>query len=184
MKKSPLFMPILCALFAALTIVCSQIIIPIGPVPISMGTFAVLLAGGILGAKYGALSQIVYVTLGICGVPVFAGFRSGLAVLAGPTGGFLVGYIIAAFVVGFLIRRFPGRYYKTILLMAVGPLCYFLPGFLWFMAMTGNGAWASLTIAVLPFLPGDAAKVILAALLTQRLRPLTPSGLSPAASAK
>lgn len=172
MKTSKLLPFILCALFAALTAVCSQIGFSVGPIPFNLATFAVLLAGGLLGAKYGALSQIVYVLLGFCGAPVFSLMRSGPQMLAGPTGGFIIGYIIAAFVVGLLTRRLPEKLPKTVLLMAIGPLCYFLPGFLWFMIITGNGAWSSLTLSVLPYLPGDAVKVVLAALLTKRLRPI------------
>jgi len=94
---------VVCGLFAALTAICSYISIPLGftPVPVTLGTLAVFLAGGILGKKYGTLSITVYVILGAVGVPVFAGFRGGIGVLAGPTGGYIIGYIAAAFIVGF-----------------------------------------------------------------------------------
>lgn len=173
MRKPGFFMPALCALFAALTAICAVIPFPsVGPIPFSLGTFAVLLSGGVLGPKYGPLSQLVYIMLGLCGLPVFAGFQSGWQALAGPSGGFLAGYVIAAFAAGLLLRRLPGHLPGTVFLMAIGPVCYFLPGFFWFMHCTGGGAWASLMAAVLPFLPGDAVKLILAGLLTRRLRPV------------
>ena len=95
---------ILCGLFAAITAVCSFITIPLGftPVPINLGTLAVFLTGGILGKKYGTISMTVYVLLGAAGVPVFAGFRAGISVLAGPTGGYIIGYIVAVFIIGVL----------------------------------------------------------------------------------
>ena len=92
----------LCGLFAALMAICSFITIPLGftPVPVNLGTLGVFLAGGILGRKYGTISIAVYVLLGAVGVPVFAGLRGGLGVLAGPTGGYIIGYIVAAFLAG------------------------------------------------------------------------------------
>ena len=96
----------LCGLFAALTAVCAQISIPIGPVPINMAHLSVFMAAGILGSKYGALSQVVYLCLGAMGLPVFSGFMGGLGRLTGPTGGYIVGYVVTAFDVGFLFEKF------------------------------------------------------------------------------
>lgn len=96
----------LCGLFAALTAVCSYISIPLGftPVPVNLATLAVFLAGGLLGKKYGTVALAVYALIGAVGVPVFSEFRGGLSVLAGPTGGYIIGYIAAAFIVGLLIE--------------------------------------------------------------------------------
>ena len=90
---------VLCGIFAALMAICSFITIPLGftPVPINLATLGVFLTGGILGKKYGSISLIVYILLGAVGVPVFAGFKGGLGVLAGPTGGYIIGYLAAAF---------------------------------------------------------------------------------------
>ena len=97
----------LCGLFAAITAVCSFISIPLGftPVPVNLATLAVFLAGGLLGKKYGTIALAVYTLLGAVGIPVFAGFRGGLSVLAGPTGGYIIGYIAAAFLVGLIIEK-------------------------------------------------------------------------------
>ena len=89
-----------CALFAALTAVCSQLSVPIQPVPINLALFSVYMAGALLGGGRGAISQIVFLLIGAAGVPVFAGFRGGLQVLAGPTGGYIVGYVAAALITG------------------------------------------------------------------------------------
>ena len=98
----------LCGLFAALTAICSWISIPLGftPVPVNLGTLAVYLTAGLLGPKYGTISITVWALAGAVGVPVFSGFRGGIGVLAGPTGGYIIGYIVAAFIIGALIGVF------------------------------------------------------------------------------
>ena len=105
-------MQIMAALFAGITAVCAQIAFPVpfSPVPFTGQTLAVALAATVLGAKYGVLSMILYILLGAVGVRVFAEFSGGLHVLAGPTGGFIFGFIIAAYVIGKMIewREKPG----------------------------------------------------------------------------
>jgi biotin transport system substrate-specific component len=164
----------LCALFAALTAVFSQIIIPIGPVPISLATFAVFCAGALLGSKLGALSLAVYALLGAAGAPVFAMFRGGFGALAGPTGGYIIGYIPAAFLTGLLIEKINknNKIYLYIAAMLAGMLTYFSLGTAWFVASTGTGFAEALMICVVPFLPGDFLKIAAASLLAKRLRPL------------
>ena len=172
---------ILCALFAALTAVCSYISIPLGftPVPVNLATLAVFLAGGLLGKKYGAVSLAVYTLVGAAGIPVFAGFRGGVSVLAGPTGGYIIGYIAAAFLIGLLTELWLGerhsRWQELILLilsMIAGLGACYLLGTAWFMISTHTGLWASLIACVFPFLPGDALKIAAGSLLVQRLRHL------------
>ncbi|MFA5658856.1 MAG: biotin transporter BioY [Oscillospiraceae bacterium] len=161
----------LTALFAALTAVFSQIQISIQPVPINFATLSVFLAGAILGWKYGALSQIVYVLLGLSGVPVFAGFSSGTAILFGKTGGYIFGYILAAFLTG-LISQIKTKRVKLLLsiAMAVAMLSCYTLGTAWFMLITGTELLKSLIWCVFPFLIGDALKISAAVMLTQRLR--------------
>lgn len=176
----------LAGLFAALTAICSWISIPLGftPVPVNLATLAVFLAGGLLGAKYGAVSLTVYALVGAVGAPVFAGFRGGLSVLAGPTGGFIIGYIAAAFVVGAIVsaafkqRERTGASAKPSLRLsltiAAGMVaglaaCYAL-GTAWFMFSTHTEFVPSLLACVVPFLPGDAIKIIAGTLLTKKLK--------------
>lgn len=193
---------ILCGLFAALTAICSFITIPLPftPIPVNLGTLGMFLTGGILGKKYGTLSITVYVLMGAVGVPVFAGFRAGLSVLAGPTGGYIVGYIAGAFVIGCILdmalqnektderkelqqqdcnatdlqqksAKPAKRLWIYIAALVIGTaICYFL-GTLWFMFSTKTGLYASLIACVFPFLAGDAIKIIVAALLIRKLRP-------------
>ena len=102
MKKVNTLNLVFCALFAALTAVLSQFAIPIGPVPINLATMSLFIAGAVLGSKLGGLSQLVYVLLGAAGLPVFSEFSGGLQIIAGPTGGYIIGYIATAWIVGFI----------------------------------------------------------------------------------
>lgn len=177
----------LCGLFAAIMAVCSIITVPLGftPVPINLGTLGVFLAGGILGRKYGTISIAVYVILGAVGIPIFAGFKGGLGVLAGPTGGYIIGYILAAFVVGLIVDFFlkddfgiGKQYLICVIAMVAGLFVCYLLGTIWFIVSTGTGVWASLVACVFPFLPGDALKIVAATLLVRRLRIILQSNMS------
>ena len=159
----------LCALFAALLAVCSQIQIPLPMVPINLALFAAHLAGTVLGAKYGALSVTVYAALGLAGVPVFAGFGAGPATLFGRTGGYILGYILAAAIAGRWRERWgfaPLRHAPGLALGTLG--CYAL-GTAWFMVAAHQGLATALIYCVLPFLPGDLVKIALACALSSRL---------------
>ncbi len=177
----------LCGLFAAIMAVCSIITVPLGftPVPINLGTLGVFLAGGILGRKYGTISIAVYVILGAVGIPIFAGFKGGLGVLAGPTGGYIIGYILAAFVVGLIVDYFlkddfgiGKQYLICVIAMVAGLFVCYLLGTIWFIVSTGTGVWASLVACVFPFLPGDALKIAAATLLVRRLRIILQGNMS------
>ena len=162
---------ILCSFFAALTGVCSIVSIPLpfSPVPVNLALLSVYLAGGLLGPKNGAISQFVYILLGAAGLPVFHNLTGGLSILAGPTGGFLAVYIAAAFLVGFFYFK---KMDKGLIIGLVGGLsaCYAL-GVLWFMLISGAGLKSALLLCIIPFLPGDALKIIAAIFLIRKLRP-------------
>lgn len=168
----------LSALLCALLCVLSQIQIPLPPVPISLSLLGVHLCGALLGSRWGTAAVGCYVALGAVGVPVFSGFAGGISVLFGPTGGFLFGYIPCAFASGELSRRLGFSRRVLCLSMAAGTaICYTL-GTLWFALTTGSGFAASLTACVLPFIPGDLLKILLAASLSMRLqKPLRSTGL-------
>ncbi len=177
MKSLTLKGMILAAVFAALTGILTQIQIPVDLVPINLALFSVFLAGALLGPKYGALAMVVYVLLGAVGLPVFSGFSGGLHKLVGPTGGYIVGYVACAFLVGFLSRRWSLRFTMLAIAMILGTLACYALGTAWFMIVTGRDLATSLGLCVIPFLPGDAAKILLAALLAGRLRaPLVANG--------
>ena len=170
---------VLAALLTALTTVCSQIQIPLPMVPINLALFAVHLAGALLGAKWGALSMTAYALLGVVGAPVFAGFSSGPAVLFGKTGGYILGYILCALLVGLISRRIGYTARGLVIAMVAGVAACYVFGTIWFMVITGMSLQLSLTYCVLPFLPGDAVKIALATFLALRLRkPLQTMGIA------
>lgn len=159
----------MCALFAALTGVCSQIVIPLPMIPINLALLAVHLAGALLGKSLGAFSMIVYAALGICGIPVFANFGAGPAILLGKTGGYVLGYIICAFIVGLMTQK-KKAFLWTCFSMVIGVAACYTFGTIWFMLLTKMDLWTSLVYCVFPFLIGDAVKILLAAYLAGRLQ--------------
>lgn len=163
-------MYVLCALFVAFTAVCEQIIIPIQPVPIVLGTIPIFMSGVVLGPKYGTISMIVYVLLGAVGVPVFAMLRGGLAVLAGPTGGFIIAWPFTAAFIGGLTTRFGYSTKSIVLSMISGNILCYMFGVVWFIFLTQTQVLAALTACVFPFLLGDALKIIAATFLSKRCR--------------
>ncbi len=144
------------ALFAQISIP-----LPFTPVPLTGQTFAVLLMGATLGAKRGAASLALYTVEGVLGLPFFAGGASGLAKLLGPTGGYLVGFIVAAYVIGLLAERGLDRHWRTAFIpFLIGSAIIYLFGILWLAFFLGlPGAIAG---GLLPFLIGDLIKLILA----------------------
>lgn len=159
----------LVSLFAALLCVSSFIIIPIGPVPITLQVLFVLLAGAVLGAEMGALSVVIWILLGTFGLPVFAGGKAGPMVLVGPTGGYLLGFVLCAWLVGRMLQGSSPSRLRIGLAMLIGLTVAYSIGLAGFMAsfafflqkpMTIQQA---LTIAVYPFVPLDLVKLVLAA---------------------
>ncbi|KPJ52495.1 MAG: hypothetical protein AMJ37_02775 [Dehalococcoidia bacterium DG_18] len=152
--------------FTAVTALSAQIAFYIGPVPITGQTFAVLLTGALLGSKRGALSQLTYLGLGAMGAPIFAGWMGGPAVLMGPTGGYLIGFVAAAFVVGLLAERgWDRRTWSMALAMLVGNIVIYVFGLSWLSIWLGHFAPKSSVLAtgLYPFIPGDLLKIVLAA---------------------
>ena len=162
----------LTAVMTALICIAGPLTVAVGPIPLSLATFAVYMAGGVLGPKRGTLATALYLAIGIIGVPVFSGFSGGFQKLAGVTGGYLIGYLPCAFLAGLgspaRAAAKPG--WRLPLFMTAGTLVLYLIGTAWFMIQSGNGLGAALSLCVLPFLPGDAAKIAAASALTGPVR--------------
>ncbi len=143
---------------------CAQITVWTVPVPVTMQTFGVLVVGAIYGWRLGAATVAAYLVEGAIGLPVFAGFTSGLAILFGPTGGYLFGFVAAAAVVGWLAERGWDRNILTMAFaMLIGNVVLYVPGLLWLSYFTG---WERvLEFGLYPFIIGDAVKLAAAALL-------------------
>lgn len=141
-----------------------QIPLPFSPVPVTGQTFAVLLLAAIYGSKRGPAAVMTYLTLGFCGLPVFAGGAFGAATLLRPTAGYLLGFLGAAYLVGALSERgWDRRPWTTAASMTIGNMVIYLAGAAWLAGFVGwTRVW---TVGVLPFIPGDAFKIALATLL-------------------
>ena len=146
-----------------LVAIFAQIEIPLQPVPITGQTFAVLLIGALLGSKRGAAAMTAYIFQGAAGLPFFAGGASGLGILSGATAGYLLGFIGAAYAVGWLAERGLERSVRTsILPFLVGTVIIYFFGVTWLSIVLGSFEKA-LQFGLLPFLIGDAIKIVLAA---------------------
>lgn len=157
----------LCGLFSALLCVCSWLCVPVGNMMFTLQTFAALLALGLLGGKWGTVSIGVYLALGAVGLPVFSGFRGGLGMLFGITGGFLWGFLAAGFVYWGAQHLTKSTLLSMILALAV---CYGV-GAVWYQVFYLQGSlWAVLTTCVVPYLLPDAFKLGLAWFFTKRLQ--------------
>ena len=164
------------ALMAAVTAVAAQISVPLFPVPFTLQVFAVILSGLLLGSRYGALSQAIYVLVGAVGVPVFAQFSGGLAVILGPTGGYLISYPVAATVAGLAARaaRDASRrraLWTSFLWGCAGLAVIYAVGAIWLSVVTELPLAVALAQGVLIFVPFDLIKVALAALVAVATAP-------------
>jgi biotin transport system substrate-specific component len=166
----------LVALFAALTAAGTFVAVPLpfSPVPVALQNLFAVLAGLCLGPLLGALSTALYLAAGILGAPVFAGASGGIARLLGPTGGYLLGYLLAAFLAGLLAGR-PGPdkhspFWRLLLAASLALASVYVPGLLRLKQIMGTGWVQVFAGGFLPFLPGDAAKAVVAALIAPRLR--------------
>lgn len=179
-------------LFAALIAVSGFIAFPLPgtPVPIVLQNMMPILASGLLGGLYGTASTVLFLIAGLLGLPVFSGSRGGLAHLLGPTGGFLIGYLAAAAFLIIFFRK-PGEkdlalvssgknksiklinYLKIIAASFSGFALIYVFGIARFMQLTNRGLFESLSLACLPYLPGDFIKMILVSALIYKLRPVT-----------
>jgi biotin transport system substrate-specific component len=166
---------VLTAMFAAIMAVCSWISIPIGEIAITLQTFAVFCALGILGGRNGLFSILVFILLGAIGLPVFSGFKGGIGVLTGPTGGYILGFIFMALIYMAGERLFGKKLAVKITLMLIGLAVCYTFGTLWFVfVFSKNGSSIpvskALKLCVTPFIPFDVIKLILALIITDRVK--------------
>jgi len=148
--------------FAILTGVCAKLKIEIGPVPITMQTFAVLLTGALLGSKRGGISQLTYLLMGLAGIPWFSR-GGGIQYILSPTFGYTVGFVFVAYLVGWFCEKGFDKKIKTaILAMFFGNIVLYIPGLFWLARFVGLGK--VLSIGFYPFIIGDLLKILLAGL--------------------
>ena len=165
-------MSVYAALFAALTAMGAFMAIPIGQVPIVLQNLFVMLAGLLLGARWGLASVGIYLLAGFCGLPVFAGGQAGIGRLVGPTGGYLIGYLPAVYVIGLLAEGSHHRLVRDVAAMLLGTAILYACGVSWLKVVTGLSWEKALAAGMLPFLVGDAAKIAAAIPIARALRPV------------
>jgi len=163
---------VLASLMASLTAVGAYISVPIGPVPITLATLFVLLSGLLLGSRWGLISMALYLFIGAIGIPVFSGGRGGAAHFFGPTGGYLFGYVLSAWLTGLISERSRQSPSLQIIAVMAGSLAIYTIGVPW-LKMTTNLSWPRAFMAgMIPFLIGDAVKAAAAFLLARSTRPV------------
>jgi biotin transport system substrate-specific component len=139
-----------------------SLVIPISPVPISLTNLAIYIAVILLGMRRGTLVTLVYLFIGFVGVPVFSAFTGGPGKLIGPTGGYLIGFVFLALVAGYFIDKFPGKVIWAVIGMGLGTVILYGLGTAWLAYAAGMTFSQGLLAGVVPFIPGDIIKMILA----------------------
>lgn len=158
------------ALMTALICILGPLSIPIGPIPISLTNMAIYFALYAIGTRQGIIAYTVYFLLGMAGLPVFSGFTGGISKVAGPTGGYLVGFFLMALIGGFFIERYYNNVIVSVIGMYTGKLGSATLGVLWLSFSTGITIKAAILSGVVPFLLIDLIKIILVAIVGKDLR--------------
>ena len=158
------------ALLSALICILAPWSVPVGPVPVTLATFAIYTVSAAAGKRKGVVAVLVYLLIGAIGLPVFSNFTGGAQKVLGVTGGYMVGYVPMAFITGWMAERFAGKRWSAPAGMLLGTAVLYAFGTAWFMVVSGNGLAASLAMCVVPFLPGDIIKIVAASLGAAPLR--------------
>lgn len=158
------------ALMASLLCILGPLALPIGPVPISLATLVICLSAWILGPRLAVLSVALYLLLGAVGLPVFTGYAAGFSALAGPTGGYLAGYLFLAAIGGAFIQKSGGRRLLSALGLLLGSAACYACGSTWFALQTSCTLSDALAVCVYPFLPFDLFKILVSCSVGPLLR--------------
>lgn len=157
---------VLMALFAAVFCVLAPLAVPVGPVPVSLTNFVIFISVYVLGWHRTTITYVAYLMIGLVGLPVFSGFQGGIGKMAGPTGGYLIGFIFTAVISGLFVQIKTNSLLASRLLgiagMILGMIVAYGFGTAWFCYSTGTGLFAALTLCVFPFVLGDLVKMAVA----------------------
>lgn len=135
--------------------------LPFSPVPISLATLILYFSTYILGMKKAIISYVIYLLIGIVGIPVFSGFSGGIGKIAGPTGGYLIGYVFILLLAGIFIDRYYKKWYLCLIGLVLGTLSCYILGTIWLAIQCNMSFYNALMAGVIPFLPGDIAKIVI-----------------------
>lgn len=170
--STSLRMTVYASLLAALIAAGAYLAIPIGPVPIVLQNLFVFLAGLLLGPRWGLASVGVYLLAGALGLPVFAGGVGGIGRFAGPTGGYLLGFLPAVYVIGLISAKAGSRVVFDVIAMVCGGIIVYACGVTWLKVLTGMTLAKTLVVGMYPFIIGDALKIAAAIPIAKAIRPV------------
>lgn len=168
-SKTRLLKIVYTAMFVAIIIVCAQIQIPFGQVPFTLQTLGVFLAAAMLGWKLSTIAVFVYALAGFIGLPVFAGFTGGVGIVFGPTGGYIVGFLFTAVIIGIITEKFGKKIRTLAISMIAGMAACYLFGTVWFVFVMKTDILSAILMCVVPYLVADGLKIALASVLVNRL---------------
>ena len=169
-KKITTYQMAVTAVMAAVLCVLGPLTVPIGAIPISLANFVICLTAWLLGPKFGTLSVVIYLAIGLIGVPVFSGYGAGLAKVAGPTGGYLVGYLLLAFIGGLFIEKSNGQPVVSAVGLVLGDAACYVLGTAWFVFQMQCELGYALAVCVYPFIVLDLAKIVVSCVVGALLR--------------
>lgn len=158
------------SLITAILCVVGPISIPIGNIPVSFSNLVLLLAAYVLGAKCGTVSCVLYLLLGLTGLPVFSGYAGGFAKLVGPTGGYLIGFIFLTYISGLFIEKSSSNIFWSIIGMVIGMVVLYVFGTFWYMYIMDCSIMPALAACVVPFAFIDPIKIVFAAITGREIR--------------
>lgn len=168
--KSNVYPLAMTAMMAAVIAAVSPFAIPIGPISLSLCTLLLYTAPYILGWKRAAAATLVFLLLGMAGMPVFTGFQGGIGKMLGPTGGYIAGYIPLVIITGLAVRQFPGNRALQFLGMIAATAVLYTLGTAWFCVQSGSDLQRAVALCVVPFIPGDLIKMVIAMVAGPELR--------------
>ena len=177
--STSLRMTVYASLLAALIAAGAYLALPIGPVPIVLQNLFVFLSGLLLGPRWGVASVGVYLMAGALGLPVFAGGVGGIGRFAGPTGGYLLGYLPAVYVIGWISKKSKGRVAVDVLAMVSGSIIIYTCGVSWLKILSGMTLAKTLIVGMYPFILGDGIKIAAAVPIAKALRPIISTSTEP-----
>ena len=172
-KKSNVYQMAIIGVMAAVICILGPLSIPIGVVPISFTNLAIYFVLYTLGMKKGTISYIIYMLIGFVGLPVFSNFSSGPSKLLGPTGGYIIGFIFMALIAGFFIDKFFDKWYLCFVGMVLGTAVCYVFGTTWLSYQANIPASKALAAGVIPFIPGDLVKILIASFIGPQIRKTT-----------
>jgi len=178
-SSTSLRMTVYASLLAALIAAGAYLALPIGPVPIVLQNLFVFLSGLLLGPRWGVASVGVYLMAGALGLPVFAGGIGGIGRFAGPTGGYLLGYLPAVYVIGWISKKSKKRVAVDVLAMVCGSIIIYTCGLSWLKILSGMTLVKTLVVGMYPFILGDIIKIAAAVPIAKALRPIINTSIEP-----